>query len=177
MSIQSVLNARATIKRKGNTASGITATVADDSSTTITVSADGTILPGMVITVESEDLYVTDTATGSVTATRGANGTTAAAHTAKAITIKTDRSGQESFSYSNNATDVPCRVMVLPGADQFENGEGVRVTGQIYFGTDADIEQEDEITVGAESFRVADFDASLGSRNMAQVANVVEVRV
>ena len=176
MSIQSVLNARATIKRKANTASGITATVADDSSETITVSADGSILPGMEITVESEDLYVTDTATGSVTATRGVNGTTAAAHSAKAITIKTDRSGQESFSYSNNATDVPCRVMVLPGSDQFENGEGVRVTGQIFFDPGADIAQEDEITVGTESFRVADFDDSIASRGMAQVANVVEIR-
>ncbi len=177
MSIEGVLDDRGTVRRKSNTSSGITATVGDDSSETIAVSADGTLLVGMEIRIESEDLYITDVATGTVTATRGMNSTTPAAHTSKAVTILKDVHGQESVSYSDFATDVPCRVMTLVSTDQFRNGEGVLVTGQLWFSTCTDIEQEDEVTVDSVKYRVVDFDSNLMRGGMAQVANVVEVRV
>lgn len=71
-------------------ASGVTATVADGSSLTVTVSAEGTIKAGHTILVESEQMAVqAATADGSkaLTVIRGVNGTTAALHTAKAISI------------------------------------------------------------------------------------------
>lgn len=72
--------------------SGITCTVADGTTTTVTVSAEDTIAPGHTILVESEQMYVlTATTDGSKTITvrRGMNGTTGAAHSAKTAYIYT----------------------------------------------------------------------------------------
>lgn len=73
-------------------ASGITGTVADASGTTLTLSAEGTIKRGQTIQIGEEWMYVSAVSSdGSNTATvlRGANGSTAAAHTAAAISIRT----------------------------------------------------------------------------------------
>ena len=67
------------------TASSVTATVATTTGTTVTVSADDVIEAGHTILVESEQMFVTAVGTGSFTATRGVNGTTAATHTTKTI--------------------------------------------------------------------------------------------
>ncbi|MBM3940439.1 MAG: phage gp6-like head-tail connector protein [SAR202 cluster bacterium] len=67
--------------------SAITGTVADASTPTITTSADATtrITAGETIKIESEHLYVSAVSSTALTVTRGVNGTTAAAHSAKAI--------------------------------------------------------------------------------------------
>lgn len=67
-----------------------TGTVADATGTTLTISgavADGSLYTGHTLLVESEQMFVTSyTGTGtSVTVERGVNGTTAAAHSSKAI--------------------------------------------------------------------------------------------
>jgi len=70
------------------TATSITGTVADASGTTLTLSAEGTIEAGHTILVESEQMWVSAvTSDGSkeATVTRGVNGTTAAAHSAKTL--------------------------------------------------------------------------------------------
>lgn len=72
--------------------SGITATAATAIATSLALSAEGTIQQGHTIRVESEQMYVTAvTSNGGKTATviRGVNGTTAAAHAAKAVSIYT----------------------------------------------------------------------------------------
>jgi len=63
----------------------ITATVADDSGTTLTLSADGVVSPGHTLLVESEQVYVSAVGTLTATVLRGVNGTTAAAHTDAAV--------------------------------------------------------------------------------------------
>lgn len=71
-------------------ATSITGTVADATTTTITVSAEGTVKIGHTILIETEQCFVSDaTADGSdtITVTRGVNGTTAAAHTAQTISV------------------------------------------------------------------------------------------
>lgn len=68
----------------------ITATVADASSATLTLSAEGTLVAGQTIKVGSEQMYISAvTGDGSDTATveRGVNGTTAAAHTAETASV------------------------------------------------------------------------------------------
>lgn len=67
----------------------ITGTVADTTSTTISTSGDPTtnLDVGHTVRIESEQLYVTAVAANSFTAERGVNGTTAAAHSAKAIGV------------------------------------------------------------------------------------------
>lgn len=68
-------------------ATAVTVTVATAAGTTLTLSADGVIAPGHTILVESEQMYITAIATGEATATRGVNGTTAAAYTTKIASI------------------------------------------------------------------------------------------
>jgi hypothetical protein len=63
----------------------ITATVADASSETITLSADGTVKVGHTLLIGDEQVFVTAIGTGTATATRGVNKTTAAAHTTAAV--------------------------------------------------------------------------------------------
>ncbi len=68
-------------------ATAITGTVATTTGTSLTLSADGTIEAGNTIRVESEQMYVSALGTLSATVIRGANGTTAAIHSAKAISV------------------------------------------------------------------------------------------
>jgi hypothetical protein len=68
-------------------ATSITATVADTTSLTITLSADGTVEIGHTILVGTEQMYVTGTSTGAATVLRGRNGTTASIHAAGAVSI------------------------------------------------------------------------------------------
>ena len=70
--------------------SGLTGTVADASTTTLTANATAAILiyPGDVILVESEQMYVSAVVTTALTVERGINGTTAASHTGAAIRIR-----------------------------------------------------------------------------------------
>ena len=68
----------------------VTVTVADATATTLTLSAEGTIEAGHTILVESEQMYisaVTADGTMGATAERAVNGTTGAAHSAKAASI------------------------------------------------------------------------------------------
>jgi len=71
--------------------SGITATIADTTGTTLTLSAEGTIEAGHTILVEDEQMYVSavtsDGSSKEATVERGVNGTTAAAHSGKAAYI------------------------------------------------------------------------------------------
>jgi len=71
-------------------ATGLTGTVADATTTTITASASAASLvyPGDTIKIGSEQLYVTAVVTTSLTVTRGVNGTTAAAHSGEAISVR-----------------------------------------------------------------------------------------
>ncbi len=66
-------------------ATAITGTVGDTTTTTLTLSADGTVETGHTILIGTEQMYVTGLGTLSATVVRGANGTTAAAHTAATI--------------------------------------------------------------------------------------------
>lgn len=68
---------------------GLTGTVADASATTLTASADAsaTIYPGNTLLVESEQMFVSAVSTTSLTVERGVNGTTAAAHAAKSVSV------------------------------------------------------------------------------------------
>jgi hypothetical protein len=72
------------------TDSGLTGTLADATDTTITASASAVsiIEPGDTLLIESEQVYVTALSSGpstTITVQRGVNGTTAAAHSAKAL--------------------------------------------------------------------------------------------
>ena len=69
------------------TTTAITCTVATTDGMSVTVSADGTLLVGHTILVGSEQMYVSGTATGTITVTRGVNGTTAAIHSAAAASV------------------------------------------------------------------------------------------
>lgn len=68
----------------------ITGTVASTSGTTLTASADASaiVYPGDMIKVEDEQMYVSAVVTTAITVERGVNGTTAATHSAAAITIR-----------------------------------------------------------------------------------------
>lgn len=65
----------------------ITVTVATATGTTLTLSADDVIAPGHTILVETEQMFISAVSAGTATAERGVNGTTAAAHSAKAASI------------------------------------------------------------------------------------------
>lgn len=69
---------------------GLTATVADASGTTVTTSAAASSLvyPGDTIVIEDEQLYVSAVNGTTVTVQRGINGTTAAAHSAKTLYVR-----------------------------------------------------------------------------------------
>lgn len=69
------------------TATAITGTVADTTGTSLTLSAAGTVRAGHTIKIGTEQLYVSAVSTTTATVTRGVNGTTAAAHTAVAISL------------------------------------------------------------------------------------------
>ncbi len=71
-------------------ASGLTGTVATAGGTTLTASAaaDAVIYAGDTLVIEDEQLYVSAVASTAITVQRGINGTTAAAHSAKAILIR-----------------------------------------------------------------------------------------
>jgi len=70
---------------------GLTGTVADGTSTTLTASADATdlIYAGDTLLIEDEQIYVTEVNAATLTVTRGVNGTTATAHAAVAISVRT----------------------------------------------------------------------------------------
>jgi len=71
-------------------ATAVTATVADATGTTLTLSAEGTVQAGHTIRVDSEQMFVsavTSDASKQATVERGVNGTTAASHSAKAVSI------------------------------------------------------------------------------------------
>ena len=65
----------------------VTVTVADATTTTITVSADDVLKVGHTIKAGLEQMYITAVGTGSFTAVRGVNGTTATAHSTAASSI------------------------------------------------------------------------------------------
>jgi hypothetical protein len=70
--------------------SSITVTVADATTTTLTLSAEGTIKAGHTIKVGDEQMFITAVTSDSsnqATAERGVNGTTASAHSAAAAYI------------------------------------------------------------------------------------------
>jgi len=68
-------------------ATALTATVATTSATTVTVSAATNLDAGQTLLVESEQMFVTGYDATTITVVRGVNGTTAAAHSGKAISI------------------------------------------------------------------------------------------
>lgn len=70
-------------------ASGLTGTLSDATDTSLTASADSdeVIKPGHTILIESEQVYVSAVSDTTITVERGVNGTTAAAHSAKALYI------------------------------------------------------------------------------------------
>mgnify|MGYP001218419470 FL=1 len=74
---------------RGNawTTTSVTGTVATAAGTTLTLSVSGGVTAGQTLLIESEQLYVTAVSGTSATVTRGVNGTTAAAHSAKAISV------------------------------------------------------------------------------------------
>lgn len=71
-------------------ATALTGTVATTTGTTLTASADAsvTVYPGDTIYVEDEQMYVSAVSTTSITVERGVNGTTAATHSAKTISVR-----------------------------------------------------------------------------------------
>lgn len=68
-------------------AGGMTATVADGTSTSVTVSTVGSLAPGHTILVESEQMYIQSISGTTLTVLRAQNGTAGAAHSAKAVSI------------------------------------------------------------------------------------------
>ena len=71
-------------------ATAITGTIATVDGLTLTLSAEGTIKVGQTILCESEQMYVsavTSDASKAATVTRGQNGTTAATHTTKTLSV------------------------------------------------------------------------------------------
>lgn len=68
-------------------ATSATGTIATTTGTTMTASASGVIEAGHTIRVESEQMFVSAVSGASLTVRRGMNGTTAAAHSAKTISI------------------------------------------------------------------------------------------
>jgi hypothetical protein len=70
-------------------ATAITGTVASANGTSLTLSASGTIKAGQTLKIEDEQLFVSAVSSTTVTVRRGVNGTTAAAHDAKAIFVAT----------------------------------------------------------------------------------------
>lgn len=71
-------------------ATGVTITVATPTGTTLTASSSSTgCAPGMTLLVGTEQVYVTAVSGSTLTAERGVNGTTAAAHVADAVSIAT----------------------------------------------------------------------------------------
>lgn len=69
---------------------GLTGTLSDATDTSLTASATAAnlIYPGDTLVIESEQVYVTAVVTTTITVTRGVNGTTAAAHTTKALLVR-----------------------------------------------------------------------------------------
>ena len=68
-------------------ATSVTATVADATSTSLTLSATGTVNGGHTIRVESEQMFIESVSSTTATVVRGVNNTTAAAHSGKAVTL------------------------------------------------------------------------------------------
>ena len=66
---------------------GVTATATDGTTTSVTVSAAGDLAAGHTILVESEQMYITAIVSTTLTVIRAQNGTTGAAHSAKAVSI------------------------------------------------------------------------------------------
>jgi len=66
---------------------GGTGTVADSSSTALALSVANLVVAGQTIICESEQMYVESVSTTTATVRRGWNGTTAASHNAKAISV------------------------------------------------------------------------------------------
>lgn len=66
-------------------ATGLTLTVATSNGTSGTLSAAGSIQAGQTILCETEQIYISAISSTTITMVRGVNGTTAAAHSIKAI--------------------------------------------------------------------------------------------
>ena len=69
---------------------GLTGTAASTSTTTLTISAEGTIQAGHTLRIDTEQMYVQAVSTGgtkTATVVRGVNGTVAATHSTKEIYI------------------------------------------------------------------------------------------
>ncbi len=71
----------------GTPTTGITATAVNGTTTSVTVSAAGILAVGHTILVESEQIYITAISGTTLTVRRAVNGTTGAAHSAKAVSI------------------------------------------------------------------------------------------
>ncbi len=69
------------------TVTSVTATVVTAAGTAVTLSASGTVKAGHTIRVESEQMFVTAVSGTTATVERGVNGTTAAAHSGKAVSL------------------------------------------------------------------------------------------
>ncbi len=65
----------------------VTATVATESGTVLTLSEDGVVSPGHTLVIESEQVFVESVGTLSAVVKRGVNGTTAAVHAAAAVNV------------------------------------------------------------------------------------------
>lgn len=97
-------------------ATGLSGTVADATTTTLTADANagGILEAGDTILVEDEQMEVTETPTQtSVAVTRGINGTTAAAHTSKAILLR---------RFPRDVEQAIARRVV---ADRWDNNQGM----------------------------------------------------
>lgn len=100
--------------------------IASTSATTITVSSGTEFSPGQTILIDSEQLYITAQSTVTLTVVRGANGTTAATHSAAAATAK--------YTYDSAVIDTTLRLWLKrwrardAGANGVDGGGDVGVT-------------------------------------------------
>ncbi|MDY6957623.1 MAG: hypothetical protein SVK08_00565 [Halobacteriota archaeon] len=117
------------------TDSGVTVTVNTTTGTTITVSADDTIKPGHTILAGSEQMYCSAVGTGSFTATRAVNGTTASTHSTATAYI---------YDYPLDIIEA-CYIQSMRwrkrAESAFQDAVGSPEVGQlmVYKGLDADV--------------------------------------
>ena len=129
-------------------ATSITATVADTTSTTLTLSAEGTIEAGQTILVETEQMYVQSvTSDGTKTATvrRGMNGTTAAAHAAKTASV---------YEYPADVVDVAIRATIRKAiSDPSGNAKSVKIGqfSETFGGSSSSSEQSSGLSESEEN--------------------------
>lgn len=114
------------------TALATTATVATTTGTTLTTSAATGLAIGQTILVESEQMYITAGSSTSWTVVRGVNGTTAAAHSAKAISV---------YQYPKEITEA-CTLLAVKLAKLAETPFGINSApemGNTYVGRLVDV--------------------------------------